>query len=179
MKRAKQKTPKKKMRNKRAIYSLARKKKGKTDLQCARGRHTTGGNGVLHEDATAYHTHFTTVLDAATPRVGESIFMCPQPDDAKQQQTGHDESVRQPINAAMLPIQLHRTNGPKPALFVKRQSGNEKQHSADYARSQSQTIECADVGGMQFCNDWQQHARQHHYAGNHEKHAPVRRNIPI
>ena len=67
MKRAQQKAPKKKLRNKRIIYSLARKKKKKADLQCANGRHKTGGNGFLHEATTAYHTHFTTVLDAATP----------------------------------------------------------------------------------------------------------------
>jgi hypothetical protein len=58
MKRAKQKTPKKKVRNKRAIYSLARKKKEKADLQCANGGHTAGGNGFLHEDATTSHTRF-------------------------------------------------------------------------------------------------------------------------
>lgn len=71
MKRAKQKTPKKKVRNKRAIYSLARKKKKKAHFQSANGGHTTGGNGFLHEDATAYHTHFTAVLDVAAPPVRE------------------------------------------------------------------------------------------------------------
>jgi hypothetical protein len=53
MKRAKQKTPKKKVRNKRAIYSLARKKKEKAHFQSANGGHTTEGNGFLHEDAMA------------------------------------------------------------------------------------------------------------------------------
>ncbi len=71
MKRAKQKTPETKMRNKRAIYSLAPKKKGKAHFQSANGGHATGGNGFLHEDATAYHTHFTTVLDVTPPRVLE------------------------------------------------------------------------------------------------------------
>jgi len=71
MKRAKQKTPKKKMRNKRAIYSLAPKKKEKALFQSANGGHAKGGNGFLHEDATAYHTHFTTVLDVTPSRVLE------------------------------------------------------------------------------------------------------------
>lgn len=71
MKRAKQTTSKKKVRNKRAIYSLARKKKEKAHFQSANGGHTTGGNGFLHEDATAYHTHFTAVLDVAAPPVLE------------------------------------------------------------------------------------------------------------
>jgi DNA modification methylase len=71
MKRAKQKTPKKKVRNKRAIYSLALKKKEKAHFQSANGGHAKGGNGFLHEDTTAYHTHFTAVLDVATPPVLE------------------------------------------------------------------------------------------------------------
>jgi hypothetical protein len=58
MKRVKQKTPKKKVRNKRVIYSLARKKKGKADFHHANGGHAKGGNGFLHEDTTAYHTRF-------------------------------------------------------------------------------------------------------------------------
>ena len=55
------------MRNKPAIYSSARKKKGKADFHHTNGEHTNSGNGSLHEDATAYHTEFTTVLDVAPP----------------------------------------------------------------------------------------------------------------
>jgi hypothetical protein len=33
-----------------------------------------------------------------------SIPMCPEPDDAKEQQTNGNKNVRQPINAAMLSI---------------------------------------------------------------------------
>lgn len=67
MKRGKKTMSKKKVRNKRAIYSLARKKKAKAEFQYVNGGHTKGGNGVLHEDATAYHAQFTAVLDVATP----------------------------------------------------------------------------------------------------------------
>jgi len=58
MKRAKQTIPKKKVRNKRAIYSLARKNKAKAEFQYTNGGHTKAGNGFLHEDVTAYHTQF-------------------------------------------------------------------------------------------------------------------------
>jgi hypothetical protein len=58
MKRAKRTMPKKNARNKRAIYSLARKKKAKVEFQYANGGLTKGGNGFLREDATAYHTRF-------------------------------------------------------------------------------------------------------------------------
>ena len=71
MKRAKQKTPRKTAQNKRAIYSLVRKKKAKAEFQNANGEYTKGGNGILREDATAYHTHFTTLLDVTPPRVLE------------------------------------------------------------------------------------------------------------
>ena len=67
MKRAKQKTPKKKVRNKPVIYTLARKKKGKAVIQHAHGEHTNGENSFLREDATAYHTQFAGVLDVAPP----------------------------------------------------------------------------------------------------------------
>jgi DNA modification methylase len=88
MKRAKQKTPKTKMRNKRAIYSLAPKKKGKAHFQSANGGHAKGGNGFLHEDATAYHTHFTTVLDIPPPRVLE--IETPIADEAPPLETSED-----------------------------------------------------------------------------------------
>ena len=65
MKRAKPKTPQKKVRKKPATYSLARKKKGKAVFHHANGDYTAGGNGVLHEDATGYHTQLTAVLDVA------------------------------------------------------------------------------------------------------------------
>ena len=65
MKRAKPKTPQKKVRNRPAMYSLARKKEGTAVFHRADGDHTDGGNGVLHEDATGYHTQLTTVLDVA------------------------------------------------------------------------------------------------------------------
>jgi DNA modification methylase len=67
MKRVKQKTPKKKARKNHAIYSSARKKEGKPDFQYVNGGHTNGRNGFLREDATAYHTQFTAVLDVAPP----------------------------------------------------------------------------------------------------------------
>ncbi len=69
MKRIKRKTPNKKARNNHAIYSLARKKNGNADFQAANGDHSNGGNGFHREDATAYHTQLTTVLDAASPPV--------------------------------------------------------------------------------------------------------------
>jgi DNA modification methylase len=65
MKRVKPKTPQKKVRNKPAMYSMARKKKGIAVFHHANGEPTGGGNGVLHEDATGYHTQLTSVLDVA------------------------------------------------------------------------------------------------------------------
>ena len=47
------------------MYSLARKKKEKAVFHHANGDHTDGGNGVLHDDATGYHTQLTSVLDVA------------------------------------------------------------------------------------------------------------------
>ena len=79
MKRAKQKTPMKKVRNKRAIYSLARKKKEIAAFQCANGGHTKGGNGFLHEEVTTYHTRFTAMPDIATSPVLE--IETPKKDD--------------------------------------------------------------------------------------------------
>jgi DNA modification methylase len=68
IKRVKRTTPnKKKARKNHAIYSLARRKKGKPDFQYANGGHTNGGNGFLREDATAYNTQFATVLNVAPP----------------------------------------------------------------------------------------------------------------
>jgi len=90
--------------------------------------------------------------------------MCSQPDDAEQQQTDQDESVCEPIDAAMLPIQRHRADRTKPMLLVKRQSGNEKQDSADYACSQCKTIQFAYIGGLQSRNKWQQYAPQRRHA---------------
>jgi DNA (cytosine-5)-methyltransferase 1 len=58
MKRAKPSKPKKPVRSQRVSYSLARKKKAKADLHHTNGGHTNGGNGVLHEDATAYRPRF-------------------------------------------------------------------------------------------------------------------------
>jgi DNA modification methylase len=83
MKRVKQKTPKKKVRNQRAISSLARKKKAKTDFQYANSGHTKRENGFLHEDAPPYHTQFTAMLDIAkspvleieTPIVDEALSL--------------------------------------------------------------------------------------------------------
>lgn len=83
MKRVKQKTPKKKVRNQRAISSLARKKKAKADFQYANSGHTKRENGFLHEDATPYHTQFTARLDIAkspvleieTPIVDEALSL--------------------------------------------------------------------------------------------------------
>jgi hypothetical protein len=71
MKRAKPKTPQKKVRKKPAMYSLARKKKGKAAFQPANGEHLNGGNGLLREDTVAYRTHSITVLDSATPPILE------------------------------------------------------------------------------------------------------------
>jgi hypothetical protein len=98
MKRAKQKTPKKKMRNKRAIYSLAPKKKAKAEFQYANGGHTKGGNGVLREDATAYHTHFNAVLDAAPPPVLE--IETPIADEAPPLETSEELAHIERLNSA-------------------------------------------------------------------------------
>ena len=67
MKSAKQKSPKKTVRKKPAIYSSARKKKEKPVFHHSNDGHTKASNGFLREDATAYHTHLTTVLDIAAP----------------------------------------------------------------------------------------------------------------
>jgi DNA modification methylase len=67
IKRVKRTTPNKKARKNHAIYSLARKKKGKPDFQYANGGHTNGENGFLREDAPAYHTQFAAVLDVVPP----------------------------------------------------------------------------------------------------------------
>jgi DNA modification methylase len=67
MKRVKRKTPIKKAQKDVAVYSLARKKKGKPDFQYANGEHSSGINGSLHEDAITYRTQFTAVLDIAPP----------------------------------------------------------------------------------------------------------------
>jgi len=69
MKGAKQKTPKKKLRNKPAIYSLAQKKRIITGSQHTNDQHTNCENGVLHDDAAAYQTHFPAVLEVATQPV--------------------------------------------------------------------------------------------------------------
>ena len=58
MKSAKHTAPKKTTRKKRAIYSLPPKKKSKVHLHGVNGGHAKSGNGVLHEEATAYHTQF-------------------------------------------------------------------------------------------------------------------------
>ena len=63
----KRKTPNKKAHKDRAVYSLARNKKGKPDLQYAGGEHLNGTNGSLHEDAIPYRTEFSAVLDVAPP----------------------------------------------------------------------------------------------------------------
>jgi hypothetical protein len=48
-KRVKRKTPNKKAHKDRAVYSLARKNKGQPDFQYAKGKHSNGANGALHE----------------------------------------------------------------------------------------------------------------------------------
>ncbi len=95
MKRAKQKTPQKKVRNKPAIYSLARKKKAKPDFQSTNGKHSNGTNGSLHEDAIPYRTEFTAVLDADPPLV--VVIEPPDVDEASSPETsealGHIERL--------------------------------------------------------------------------------------
>jgi hypothetical protein len=71
MKRARPEKKEKKVRSKRAIYSLAPKKKKNAHLQGANGWHAKAGNDSFHEDATAYHTHFGAVLDVAAPPIRE------------------------------------------------------------------------------------------------------------
>jgi hypothetical protein len=66
-KQGKRKPPIKKAHSDRAVYSLARKKKGKPHFRYANGEHSNGKNGSLHEDAIPYHTQFTAVLDVALP----------------------------------------------------------------------------------------------------------------
>src|SRR5665213_3493807 len=66
-KQVKRKTPNKKAHKDRAVYFLARKKKGKPDFQYANSEHSNGKNGSLHEDAVPYRTQFTAVLDVAPP----------------------------------------------------------------------------------------------------------------
>jgi len=57
---------------------------------------------------------------------GESVLMRPQPDAGEEEEAGGKENIGQPIEAAMLAIQLLRADSPNPARFVKRQSGGEK-----------------------------------------------------
>ncbi len=97
MKRAKQKLPKKKASNKRVIYSLARKKKGEAVFHRANGGHTKGGNGFLHEDATAYHTRVTAILDAATPPALE--IETPTIDDAPSLETSEELAHIERLNS--------------------------------------------------------------------------------
>jgi DNA modification methylase len=66
-KQGKRKPPIKKAHSDRAVYSLARKKKGKPHFRYANGEHSNGKNGSLHEDAIPYRTQFTAVLDVALP----------------------------------------------------------------------------------------------------------------
>ena len=54
MKRAKPSKSKKTVRSQRVSYSLSRKKKAKADLQHTNGDHANGGDGILHEDVTAF-----------------------------------------------------------------------------------------------------------------------------
>ncbi len=72
MKRAKQKRTKKTMRNKRRAYFLSPQKKGGIHPQSANNGHEKGENNFLHEEATAYRTDFTNVLDVGTPPESES-----------------------------------------------------------------------------------------------------------
>jgi len=97
MKRAKQKTPKKRVQNKRAIYSLARKKKEKAGFPIANGDNIKGGNGFLHEDTTAYHMHSTTVLDVATPPVLE--IEAPIVDEAPPPETSEELARIERLNS--------------------------------------------------------------------------------
>ena len=71
MKSAEHKTSKKPTRKKRAIYSLPPKKKSNIHLHGVNGGHATSGNGVLHEEATAYRTRFTPALGVATASILE------------------------------------------------------------------------------------------------------------
>jgi DNA modification methylase len=71
MKRTRKATPKKKVRNKNAIYSSARKKKRKPDVQYGNGKHSNGKATSLHEDTIPYRTQFTAMLDVALPPVLE------------------------------------------------------------------------------------------------------------
>src|ERR1039457_5608234 len=71
MKRAKQKSPKKTVRKKPAIYSSARKKKGKPDFHHANGGATKSKETFFPEDAIPYRTHSAGALDVATPPILE------------------------------------------------------------------------------------------------------------
>jgi DNA modification methylase len=67
MKRAKQKGRKKKTLSRRGIYSPAVKKRETASLQSANVGHAKLGNGVLHEEATAYRAQLAPMLDIKTP----------------------------------------------------------------------------------------------------------------
>ncbi len=60
------------MRNKRRAYFLSPQKKGGIHPQSANNGHEKGENNFLHEEATAYRTDFTNVLDVGTPPESES-----------------------------------------------------------------------------------------------------------
>jgi len=67
MKRAQQKTPKKRGRNERAIHSLARKKKQEADFPYTNRGHGKGEKGCVRKDAATYHTPLAAILDVETP----------------------------------------------------------------------------------------------------------------
>ncbi len=67
MKRTKPEAPKRKIHNRRRIYSLAPKKGEKAHRQSVNDGPTKFGTGVLRGEATAYHTQFTLVPDIGAP----------------------------------------------------------------------------------------------------------------
>jgi len=75
MKSAKHKALKKTTRKKRGIYSLPPKKKNNIHFHGVNGEPANSENGVLHEEATAYSTHFTPapVLEIEMPDVSNTL----------------------------------------------------------------------------------------------------------
>ena len=94
-KQVKRKTPNKKAHKDRAVYSLARKKKGKPDFQYANVEHSNGKNGSLHEDPIPYRTQFAAVLDVAPPPVFaiEPLNIDEMPSPETSEALGHIEKL--------------------------------------------------------------------------------------
>src|SRR2546429_7338290 len=63
------------------------------------------------------------------------ISSCPKPYNPQQKQTRRDEGVCQPINPAVLSVEVPSPKAPESSLAVNRDSRNEKQNGPNYTCS--------------------------------------------